>query len=25
VYRQNPSPGTVVDVRTEVSLLLSFG
>nr|ANY57919.1 Penicillin-binding protein [uncultured bacterium] len=25
VYRQNPAPGTVVDVRTEVSLLLSFG
>ncbi|WP_106275967.1 Stk1 family PASTA domain-containing Ser/Thr kinase [Geodermatophilus tzadiensis] len=25
VYRQNPAAGTVVDVRTEVSLLLSFG
>jgi serine/threonine-protein kinase len=25
VYRQSPSAGTVVDVRTEVSLLLSFG
>jgi serine/threonine-protein kinase len=25
VYRQSPGAGTVVDIRTEVSLLLSFG